>query len=225
MRYLAVSAVLAAFIATTATADNNEIMVNQSGNNNAIGSEAHPATQLGANNDMKFSQRGNSNAIGVSPFPNALQGALQEGKRHYMEVRQPGNRNAAVRLHQDGGDRNEMHIRQTGNKNRVSLLRQHGDRNKAGVGQRGNRNDGFARQVGDRNVLIALQTGNRNSFRIISGDFGVNDRPGSCTSCDVNLLQSGNANHAGLSQQDTNQMTNVLQSGNRNAVHTMQGGN
>lgn len=225
MRFSAVSAVLAALIATTAAADNNEIMVNQTGNNNAIGSEANPATQLGMNNDMKFVQGGNNNAIGLSPFPNALQGAVQEGNRHNMEVRQPGNRNAAVRLHQSGGDRNDMYIRQSGNRNRIQLLRQHGDRNDADVIQRGNRNDGFARQVGNRNVLMARQTGNGNSFRVISGDFGVNDRPGSCTSCDVNLLQSGNANHAAVSQQDTNQMSNVLQSGNRNSVHTMQGAN
>lgn len=220
------AAAVTVMLATGAFADNNEIFINQLGNSNAVGSADTPATQDGTRNTMQFTQRGHSNGIGLDAgAPNALQGALQEGDRQKMEVTQPGNRNLARRLEQDGGDRNKMFVRQSGNDNLLSLLRQNGDKNDASVSQSGNQNNGSARQVGDNNILNVLQSGHRNDFDILSGDFGVNGRPGKCYSCDVTLTQSGNDNYANVWQQDNNQMATITQSGHGNAAYTMQSAN
>ena len=219
MKRILASAALCAALSTVAYADNNEIFVTQSGNNNQIGNAAHPATQTGIYNDMTFTQSGSDNVIGASSNPARLQGAIQDGDDHVMDVTQPGHRNQAIRLEQDGGNHSDMFIRQSGNDHKLGFIRQPGDK------QLADNNSGNARQVGRDNVLMARQSGNANDFLILSGDFGVNGRPGACTSCDVTLIQSGNSNYSNVWQQGNNQMASITQSGNNNTAYTKQSPN
>ena len=64
MKLFATAAALAALVGTAALADNNELFVTQSGNNNVIGNADQPATQIGTQNDATFVQSGNDNSIG-----------------------------------------------------------------------------------------------------------------------------------------------------------------
>lgn len=219
MRKMLTSAAIVAALALPAFADNNEIFVNQAGNDNVIGNGDQPATQIGTRNLMDFSQDGHGNSIGdVGPNVNNMG---QNGYKHVLVIEQPGQRNTVARYTQLG-EKNDVFIRQSGNDNTIAQVRQQGAHNDIDIVQRGNGNDGEARQVGDWNVIDAIQRGHNNDFDIDSGMFGQGN---ACSSCDVVLRQGGNDNYANVMQVGQNQMANINQSGNGNVVHTSQSPN
>ena len=128
MKLFATAAALAALVGTAALADNNELFVTQSGNNNVIGNADQPATQIGTQNDATFVQSGNDNSIG-DVGPNVANMG-QRGFKHTLEIRQSGNRNKTIRYTQTG-EKNDMSIRQTGNDNQLQLVMQRGENNDA----------------------------------------------------------------------------------------------
>lgn len=226
MKKIALISALSAVMATAAVADNNDIWVNQMGNGNVVGDALNPVTQIGGQNDMRLTQGGDGNAIGSrslqeSPAP-TWPGATQLGYSQNMVVTQPGNRNTAELLRQKGGWKNDMYIRQSGNDNRIVEAHQHGDQNTSNVVQSGNRNFGNATQVGGYNVLEVLQSGNDNDYDVWQGGFASSSQPDACQSCDILIRQGGNHNSANVWQQDTNQMAQVIQSGNGNSAYTKQ---
>ena len=216
MKLLATAAAIAALVGTAGLADDNDLYVTQSGNNNVIGNADQPATQIGSQHLATFEQSGHDNSIG-DVGPNVANMG-QRGFRHTLEIEQSGNRNKTIRYTQTG-EKNDMSIRQSGNDNQLQLVMQRGDNNDADVVQRGNENRGFAVQVGNGNMIDVVQRGHRNDFDIQSGDFGPSN---SCTSCDVILTQPGNENYANVLQSGVSQLADISQSGNNNSVYTAQ---
>ncbi|MEQ8294018.1 MAG: hypothetical protein RIA08_17580 [Roseovarius sp.] len=219
MKLFATAAAIAALVGTAALADDNDLFVTQSGNNNVIGNADQPATQIGTQHLATFVQGGNDNSIGdVGPNVNNMG---QSGFRHTLEINQSGHRNNVERYTQLG-EKNEMTIRQSGNDNNLGLSRQQGQNNTADVVQRGNENNGTFRQLGNGNMVDVVQRGHRNDFDILSGDFGASN---SCSSCDVILTQPGNENYANVLQSGVSQLADISQSGNGNTVYTSQSAN
>jgi len=225
MKRFATITAIAALLGTGALANDNEIFVNQSGSDNFIGDADNPVEQVGTSNLMTFTQSGNGNAIGTrapyeSPLPTWPM-AEQIGANHDMEVIQSGHRNSVELLRQKGGDQNQIFVRQGGNDNRIVNLHQHGNKNMFDVRQGGNDNFGNSLQVGDHNITEVRQGGHRNEYDLSQGEFAQNGGS-DCTSCDILLNQGGNDNYANVYQQDHNQLANIRQGGNGNTVYTYQ---
>ena len=212
MKLFATVTALAALLGTASLADNNEIFVAQSGNNNNTGTAADPLEQVGTQNLIDVTQSGNENTVAK---------ARQAGAQHDMNVVQSGNRNLFQNVRQRGGYNNEMVIRQSGNDNRIVNANQFGNSNLLDVRQGGNDNYGHSLQKGDQNTMVVRTNGHRNEYRMAQGSFNAND----CTGCDIELTQGGNDNLANVYQMDLNQMASISQSGNGNTVYTSQSAN
>ncbi len=143
-------------------------------------------------------------------------------------VAQMRERNSIHEIVQSQGGLNQLMIHRDGLGNDLAIVRQQGNRVLISVRQVGSSHAGGVAQVGDGSRVVISQSGAKNGFDLQQGilagnaDLNRSQTLGACTSCSVDLRQSGAENFATLWQEGSNAQATVIQSGIGNRFFAQQ---